>query len=103
MNKFLDFAKHAPTLLGALLLAETFLRGLAITSIRACYHWGSFPATTDLSVYETAGHTPEGNYLVNLWVNQVDHGQQTVSFKKCTRKSSTRTDTGLSQHIGSQY
>lgn len=83
MNKFLDFAKHAPTLLGALLLAETFpawARDYFDPGLLSL--GGSFPATTDLSVYETAGHTPEGNYLVNLWVNQVDHGQQTVSFKK---------------------
>lgn len=40
------------------------------------------PAASDLSDFETAGHVPEGRYLVNLWVNQVDHGQEYITFKK---------------------
>jgi len=38
--------------------------------------------TTDLSIFETSGQIPEGDYLVSLWVNQVEHGQQTLVFKK---------------------
>lgn len=83
MYKFLGYTKQAPTLMGALLLAGTFpawARDYFDPGLLAL--GGGTSVATDLSAYETAGHTPEGRYLVNLWVNQVDQGQQTVTFKK---------------------
>ncbi|HHQ4306971.1 TPA: fimbria/pilus outer membrane usher protein [Serratia fonticola] len=83
MDKFLGYVKHVPTLMGALLLAGTFPAWARDYFDPGLLSLGGGPsAAIDLSVYETAGHTPEGSYLLNLWVNQVDHGQQTVTFKK---------------------
>lgn len=76
---------HAPTLMGAL-----FLAGICPASARDYFDpallalGGGSAAATDLSEFETAGITPEGRYLVNLWVNQIDHGQQYITFKKNT-------------------
>ncbi|HGM5491185.1 TPA: fimbria/pilus outer membrane usher protein [Serratia fonticola] len=83
MDKLLGYARQAPTLMGALLLAATnptWARDYFDPGLLAL--GGGTLVATDLSAYETAGHTPEGRYLVNLWVNQVDQGQQTVTFKK---------------------
>lgn len=46
---------------------------------------GDQSVISDLSSYETTGSVPEGRYLVSLWVNQVDQGQQTMVFKKNTQ------------------
>lgn len=35
----------------------------------------------DLSAYETPGQTPPGTYLVNLYLNQNDLGQHSITFK----------------------
>ncbi|KFK96378.1 MULTISPECIES: fimbria/pilus outer membrane usher protein [unclassified Serratia (in: enterobacteria)] len=43
---------------------------------------GEQAMTADLSAYETAGGVPEGHYLVELWVNQVNQGQHRLEFKK---------------------
>lgn len=42
---------------------------------------GDQVATTDLSVFETAGTIPPGTYTVTLLVNQEDRGQHTLVFK----------------------
>ncbi|CAI1949843.1 Outer membrane usher protein fimD precursor [Serratia fonticola] len=83
MDRHLYLITRAPMLTGALLLVGTFpahARDYFDPGLLAL--GGDAAATTDLSAYETAGHTPEGTYLVTLWVNQVDHGQQKLTFKK---------------------
>ncbi|VTR58948.1 outer membrane usher protein FimD [Serratia fonticola] len=74
----------SPSLAGALLLAGAVPRlGAETISIRACLALGgSQLATTDLTVFESSGQTPEGRYLVTLWVNQSEQGQHSLVFKK---------------------
>ena len=70
-----------PSLMGAALLAaatpanarDYFDPGLLALM-------GGQAATTDLSAFETSGHIPPGNYLVTLFVNQVDLGQHQLMF-----------------------
>ncbi|CAI1543543.1 fimbria/pilus outer membrane usher protein [Serratia fonticola] len=73
----------SPSLAGALLLAgavpawgrDYFDPGLLALG-------GNQLATTDLTVFESSGQTPEGRYLVTLWVNQSEQGQHSLVFKK---------------------
>lgn len=44
--------------------------------------YGSPTTAVDLSAFETAGQIPEGSYLVTVYVNQNEKGQQTVMFDK---------------------
>ncbi|NCG54505.1 fimbria/pilus outer membrane usher protein [Serratia fonticola] len=43
---------------------------------------GSPSTAVDLSAFETAGQIPEGSYLVTVYVNQSEKGQQTVVFDR---------------------
>ncbi|HDR2753028.1 TPA: fimbrial biogenesis outer membrane usher protein [Enterobacter asburiae] len=72
-----------PTLVGTLLLVGTFPAwGRDYFEPGLLSLGGGISSTTDLSAFETAGQVPEGNYLVTLWVNQVDQGQYNIMFKK---------------------
>ncbi|MFC0228354.1 fimbria/pilus outer membrane usher protein [Serratia aquatilis] len=42
---------------------------------------GVQPSEIDLSLFETPGKIPPGNYVVNLYVNQVERGQFRLDFK----------------------
>ena len=44
--------------------------------------YGSPTTAVDLSAFETAGQIPEGSYLVTVYVNHNEKGQQTVMFDK---------------------
>lgn len=42
---------------------------------------GVQPSEIDLSLFETPGKIPPGNYVVNLYVNQVERGQYPLDFQ----------------------
>lgn len=39
-------------------------------------------AKVDLTQFETTGQVPEGDYLVTIFVNQTERGEQNITFKK---------------------
>ncbi|MCB5308672.1 fimbria/pilus outer membrane usher protein [Yersinia massiliensis] len=39
----------------------------------------------DLTQFEAADQVPEGAYLVTIFINQIEHGEQTITFQKGSR------------------
>lgn len=86
MKRHVNGIKISPILTGAILL----------TSVLPAWGRDYFDAgllmldqeqseKVDLTQFEAADQVPEGAYLVTIFVNQIEHGEQTITFQKGSR------------------
>ncbi|CNI09189.1 outer membrane usher protein [Yersinia massiliensis] len=86
MKRHVNGIKISPILTGAILL----------TSVLPAWGRDYFDAgllmldqeqseKVDLTQFEAADQVPEGAYLVTIFINQIEHGEQTITFQKGSR------------------